>query len=337
MSVVAHTFKGLVDGLLLKRYKRFLCDVQLADGSVVTCHMANPGSMLGMCVKNAPVKLSHYPAASFPQRKLRYGVEAIRIRDAWVGLNTAMPNKVVGEMLHSRMIKPAELGLDESPIQIDAEVPVIEDGETPSPSQGKARARSRLDFKVSGTRNGAAHCVWIEVKMVTMSSGWHGIETETECCNEPKRTPARLPAVAPAECGVPSRGLFPDATTTRGLKHLGCLSLLANRLPKSSTSILLFFTARGDVTSVGPSLHCDPAYAERLKQCCQLANFRILPLSFEFSFSSSAPPGIRYQGKLPFVHPKPSPPSATEPGEKRKGGDAGILAKLSKRARLKKP
>jgi sugar fermentation stimulation protein A len=59
----------LVRGTLLKRYKRFLSDIQLPDGEVVIAHCANPGAMLGLNEAGAEVWLSR---STNPKRKLAY-------------------------------------------------------------------------------------------------------------------------------------------------------------------------------------------------------------------------------------------------------------------------
>ena len=73
----------LIRGRLLKRYKRFLADVELESGDIVTAHCANSGSML--CVKepNSEVWLS--PARN-PDRKLRYTWELIKVGKTFVGI-----------------------------------------------------------------------------------------------------------------------------------------------------------------------------------------------------------------------------------------------------------
>jgi len=84
----------LIEGRLIKRYKRFLADVELQNGEVVTAHCANSGSMLSVKDEGAEVWLS--PAQN-PERKLRYTWEMIRIGETLVGINTALPNRIVEE------------------------------------------------------------------------------------------------------------------------------------------------------------------------------------------------------------------------------------------------
>lgn len=84
----------LVPGTLIKRYKRFLADVTLDDGTVVTAHCANTGSMMGVAEPGSAVWLS--PARN-PERKLRYTWEMIRVGEGLVGINTQHPNRIVEE------------------------------------------------------------------------------------------------------------------------------------------------------------------------------------------------------------------------------------------------
>lgn len=91
----------LVKGTLIKRYKRFLTDVELESGDVVTAHCANPGSMLGLTEPGLEVWLS--PAAN-PERKLRYTWEMVHDGRALVGINTAHPNGLVAEAVEAGTI-----------------------------------------------------------------------------------------------------------------------------------------------------------------------------------------------------------------------------------------
>jgi len=83
---------GLVPGRLVLRYKRFLADVQLADGSVVTAHTTNTGSMKTCWEPGDRVLLE--PAAN-PDRKLKFTWLAVERGGGWVGVETGMPNRVV--------------------------------------------------------------------------------------------------------------------------------------------------------------------------------------------------------------------------------------------------
>ncbi|MBF0249518.1 MAG: DNA/RNA nuclease SfsA [Alphaproteobacteria bacterium] len=95
----------LITGKLIKRYKRFLTDVELDDGTVVVAHCANSGSMLSVNEPGARVWLS--PAAN-PDRKLKYTWELIEIGgSAMVGINTQHPNRIVAEAIEAG--KVAEL------------------------------------------------------------------------------------------------------------------------------------------------------------------------------------------------------------------------------------
>lgn len=86
----------LTPGRLIKRYKRFLADVEFEDGSVVTAHCPNSGSMLGCNLPGSPVLLSLSPN---PNRKLAYTWELVQINGYWVGLNTMLPNHLAEEAI----------------------------------------------------------------------------------------------------------------------------------------------------------------------------------------------------------------------------------------------
>jgi sugar fermentation stimulation protein A len=92
----------LIRGILVQRYKRFLADVQLADGSIVTAHCTNTGSMMGCREPGSVVYLSR---CANPNRKLPYTSELIRVKKIWVGINTMHPNGLVAHAIEAGIIE----------------------------------------------------------------------------------------------------------------------------------------------------------------------------------------------------------------------------------------
>jgi len=118
--------------VLVKRYKRFLADVQL-NGALVTAHCANPGRMTSCMEPGGRIWLSR---SDNPKRKLKYSWELSEVGSARVMVNTARANQVVKEGL---------LGVLGGS-HLESEV---------------RHGDSRIDFRIDSTR-------WVEVKSVTL-------------------------------------------------------------------------------------------------------------------------------------------------------------------------
>jgi sugar fermentation stimulation protein A len=133
----------LIRGTLIQRYQRFLADVRLDSGEIVTAHCTNTGSMMGCKEPGSRVYLSR---CDKPGRRLPYTWEMIRINGGWVGINTLHPNRLVAEGIESGVIRELH-GCD----SIRREV--------------CTRQGTRLDLCLDGS---AGSC-FVEVKNVTLA------------------------------------------------------------------------------------------------------------------------------------------------------------------------
>ncbi len=92
----------LVPARLIRRYKRFLADMRLADGTEVVAHCPNPGSMMGLDAPGLPCWLEPNDDA---RKKLNYGWRLAELPDGHVaGIDTAVPNRIVREALLARAV-----------------------------------------------------------------------------------------------------------------------------------------------------------------------------------------------------------------------------------------
>jgi len=150
----------LVEGRLIRRYKRFLADVQLA-GEVVTAACPNTGSMMGCADPGSRVWLSEHDSAT---RKYRHTWELVEVscgKPVLVGINTSKPNALVAEAIAEGAI-PELAGYS----NVRREVAYGEE-------------RSRIDFVLEGGREPC----YVEVKNVTAAAS-KGVALFPDCVSE---------------------------------------------------------------------------------------------------------------------------------------------------------
>lgn len=137
----------LVAGHLLRRYKRFLADVRLLDGTEVTAHCMNPGSMKGLVAEESPVWLTPHDD---PKRKLQWTWQVASEGAEPVGVNTSLPNDLVAAAVAAGAI-PELAGYTghRREVRYGAE-------------------KSRIDLLVEGHPDDPRPC-YIEIKSVTLA------------------------------------------------------------------------------------------------------------------------------------------------------------------------
>ncbi|MGR3634701.1 MAG: DNA/RNA nuclease SfsA [Shimia sp.] len=134
----------LMPAVLIRRYKRFLADARLADGSEITAHCANPGSMMGLAEPGMKIWLE---PNDDPKKKLNYGWRLVDHENGhFTGVDTSVPN---------RALKGALLNREVAGLADYANVrPEVKYGEN-----------SRIDFLM--TDDGKPD-IYVEVKSVTL-------------------------------------------------------------------------------------------------------------------------------------------------------------------------
>ena len=223
----------LIQGILIKRYKRFIADVKLKNGHVVTAHCPNSGSMMECSEPGRKVYLSRH---NNPKRKLKYTWEMIEMPSSLVGVNTMVPNQLVKVSVSAGKI-PGLSGFD----QIRPEV--------------RYGQNSRIDLLLE---KGDERC-FVEIKNCTLV-------TDGVAC-------------------------FPDAVTSRGLKHL---KELQNQVRSGDRSVMLYLIQRMDAKLFRPADNIDPAYGNELRKAVK-NGVEVMVYDVKLDFE-----GIRLNRTLPF-------------------------------------
>lgn len=195
-------------GVLVRRYKRFLADLALPDGSTITAHCPNTGAMTG-CAE--PGSEAWYSDSGNPNRKYRHTLEVVCSSLGRVGVNTGRANVLVAEAVSTGRV--ASLDGYET-LRREVKSP---DGE------------ARFDLSL---QNGPREDVFVEVKSMTLADA-QGI------------------------------GYFPDAVSTRALKHLGSL---VDARQRGLRAVLVFCAQHTGIREARPAAHIDPAYAQALAE-----------------------------------------------------------------------
>ena len=195
---------------LIRRYKRFLADVELPDGSSMTIHCPNTGSMKNC---NLPGSRIWYSTSDSKTRKYPHTFEIIEVTgNALAGVNTGRANHLVREAVESGLIDGlAGYGNLRHEVKYGQE-------------------SSRIDFLLQDHPDDPGRDCYIEVKNVTLGMG-EGL------------------------------GLFPDAVSTRGTKHLRELMHIAG---KGDRAVLFFCVQHTGIEQVQPAVEIDPEYSDTL-------------------------------------------------------------------------
>lgn len=134
-------------GKLIRRYKRFLADVELETGEVIVAHCPNPGSMQGCAEPGSAVLLRH---SNDPKRKLPYTWVMTIADDVHINVDTLLANKLVHEALKQKQLPELEM--------YDQIIPEYKSGD------------SRFDFMLTASGGNAKPCL-VEVKSTTLTKG----------------------------------------------------------------------------------------------------------------------------------------------------------------------
>lgn len=234
-------FGTLQEATLLRRYKRFLADVELPNGEMLTVHCPNTGAMTGCAEPGSRVWLSVSPSVT---RKYRHTWELVETAAGLACIHSATANKVVREAFVERRVP----GFEAYP-EVRSEV--------------KCGQGSRIDLLLEGI----AGRVLVEIKSVTL-------------------------------CGQAGCGLFPDAVSGRGRKHLQELQRAAQ---DNNTRAVMFFCAfHNGINSVSTAGEIDPCYRSAFVEA-QSAGVEVLAWRAQVT-----PEGVELVAPLPFSIDSPN-------------------------------
>lgn len=230
----------LSHGTLLRRYKRFLADIQLPNGEQITIHCANTGAMTGCANAGDTVWFS---TSDNPKRKYAHSWELTQTQAGhFICVNTLRANQLVQEALGNQWI--SELA-DYSKIL---------------PEQKYGEENSRIDFLLKDEN--VADC-FVEVKSTTLLT----------------------------ENGV---GMFPDAKTERGQKHLRELTQITQNGQKA---VILFAVLHTGIERFCIAKQIDSKYAELCEQAVE-KGVQMLVYKAEIVLEKGIPIELRLTRKL---------------------------------------
>ncbi len=209
----------LMQGRLVRRYKRFLADIVTESGETITIHCPNTGAMHGCNEPDSPI---WYSRSDNAKRKYPHTLEAVHTKFGIAGVNTSRANRLVEEALALDQIEPLR-GYAKVSAEVRVPVEVVK-------ATDEVRA-GRFDFCLSGVTSGSDDLpCYLEVKSVTYALG----------------------------SGL---GVFPDAVSTRALRHLEALCACR---AMGWRAVLLFCVQHSGITQVAPAAEIYPEYAQAL-------------------------------------------------------------------------
>jgi len=220
--------RPLVEGRLVKRYKRFFADVVSDSGQELTLHCPNTGSMRELLAEGARVRYLLASPAELKKRKTPGTLEQIKTTAGhWVGVNTHRANHIVGHYLHE-LIKHQSIEtvftinnpIITSEVSLHSEVSLKK-----LLGVDQEAVKSRIDFMLKS----ADTIILIEVKSVTYLNP------------------------------VDQQGYFPDAVSARASRQIEEL-LLAQLKPEIQVVVLYLIQHEG-ITTVQACETIDPQYA----------------------------------------------------------------------------
>ncbi|WP_101774840.1 DNA/RNA nuclease SfsA [Pasteurella oralis] len=235
----------LQSAILIRRYKRFLADVQLDNGEILTIHCANTGAMTGCGEAGDIVWYSHSDSQT---RKYPHSWEITQLKNGkMVCINTHRSNQLTFEALQNKQIK--ELAMYN---QILSEVKYGEEN-------------SRIDFLLKG--DNLPDC-YVEVKSVTLVKN--------------------------------TIGMFPDAVTTRGQKHLRELMAMKKQ---GHRAVVFFAGLHNGFDCFKVAEHIDPEYDKLLHEAIH-EGVEVYAYAGEFSFAKAQPITLSLINSVSYIGDK---------------------------------